>query len=459
MNPITVKRDPGLTKPELSVLHNTEQEKDTRIDQTKVFGTLVPLISIDGIAIDFHEIRTLSIDNSPTSKLPSCSFSFNDSKGLFKNYHTNPSYIQVIIIPPFDNAYKKINLVFDIAKFNVDGSEIDGSGTYRCNELYDTAFECLGSDVSTYNLFDTISEKTKLGFAGNIESSEDKRFINIAHKSYLDTLNFEIGKSIANENTVLDYWVDYWDYINLCNIFNLYEVTGSGDNVNNPAELTKVWVASNVNAVTTTEEVTPMQVECTFTNHPALSSTELIIKNYELITNNTKYKSAGTSRVISIYNNGTKEWVDHTIEIKDDIAPSESSKIKDKENIKTAKKTTFEYTGEQYEEYDAYFSGIARDTYMRKISKKIHKFTLTKPILGLLRGDTFEVIYFENDSIKTAYEEGSKELKQHSGNNNLPKSEDLTKNEEVSGKFKVIGTSIHFDNVDGFEFEVYSIKI
>ena len=449
MQTITVKRDPGLKKPELSVLHNTEQEKDTRIDQTKIFGTLVPLISIDGIAIDFHEVRTLKIDNSPTSKLPTCSFAFIDSKGLFKNYHTSPSYVQIIIIPPFDNAYKKINLVFDIAKFNVNGSDIDGTGTYRCDKLYDTAFECLGSGVSTYDLFNMISEKTQLGLAGNIESSEDKRFINIAHKSYLDTINFEIGKSIANENTVLDYWVDYWDYINLCNIYSLYEVTGSGNPSTPP--LTKVWISSNTDAVTTSEEVIPMEIECTFTNHPTLSTTELTIKNYELITNNTKYKSAGTGRVISVYNNTTKEWVDHTVE----MAENGKDKIK---------RTTFEYTGEQYEPYDAYFSSIARDTYLRKISKKIHKFTLTKPILGLLRGDTFEVIYFENDAIKTAYEANSKELQEYSNGktedkNKLIKTEDLTKNEEVSGKFKVIGTSISFDNVDGFEFDVYSIKI
>ena len=238
----------------------------------------------------------------------------------------------------------------------------------------------------------------------------------------------------------------------------MYEVTGSGNPSTPP--LTKVWISSNTDAVTTSEEVIPMEIECTFTNHPALSTTELTIKNYELITNNTKYKSAGTGRVISIYNNATKEWVDHTVEME------ENSKDigKDKENVKPARKITFEYTGEQYEPYDAYFSSIARDTYLRKISKKIHKFTLTKPILGLLRGDTFEVIYFENDAIKTAYEANSKELQEYSNGktedkNKLIKTEDLTKNEEVSGKFKVIGTSISFDNVDGFEFDVYSIKI
>lgn len=470
---IKVLRDPSLKKPKIEVLHNTEQEKDTMVDQTKVFGTMVPLVAIDGIAIDFSEVQTLRIENTFSTKLPTCEFSFLDSKGLFKNYYsTKAHYIQIIILPPFDNAYKKINLVFEISKFNVDSStiaEISGTGIYKCNELYDSRFEFLGSNISTFNLFNTISENTKLGLASNITEStiDDKRFMNIPHISYKDLMESEITKSGTNENIVLDYWIDYWDYLNINNIFELFT-----SNSQNKTELTKVWVASNNMAVSTVDNVEPVKVDMALSNHPALSGTDLFIKDHSIEQNITKLKNSGTSKVLSIYNNNTKEWVDHTIE----ISKTETSNNSDSEFLTEPTKTTFEYTGELYENYDSYFSNRARETFLKKITKEIHYFTLTRPILGVLKGDTFEVHYFTNDSINTDYQDADKDTRTYlkkednnntnnPSNNNQPNSnslnniENLTKNTEVSGIFKVLGSTIHFDNSDGFEFVIEALKI
>ena len=462
---IKVLRDPSLKKPKIEVLHNTEQEKDTMVDQTKVFGTMVPLISVDGIAIDFSEVQTLRIENTFSTKLPTCTFSFLDSKGLFKNYYsTKAHYIQIIILPPFDNAYKKINLVFEISKFNVDSStiaEISGTGIYKCNELYDSRFEFLGSDISTFELFNIISEDTKLGLASNITEStiDDKRFINIPHISYKDLIDSEITKSGATENIVLDYWVDYWDYLNINNIYNLFH--------SDKPELTKVWVASNNSAVSTTDNIEPVKVEMALSNHPALSGTDLFIKDHSIEQNITKVKNSGTSKVLSIYNNNTKEWVDHTIEISLNEGSNNSNKNSESEFLTEPTKTTFEYTGELYENYDSYFSSKARETYIKKITKEIHYFTLTRPILGILKGDTFEVHYFTNDSMNTDYREADEETRtylkenENSGNTNdsLNNIENITKNTEVSGIFKVLGSTIHFDNSDGFEFVIEALKI
>lgn len=463
---IKVLRDPSLKKPKIEVLHNTEQEKDTMVDQTKVFGTMVPLISIDGIAIDFSEVQTLRIENTFSTKLPTCTFSFLDSKGLFKNYYsTKAHYIQIIILPPFDNAYKKINLVFEISKFNVDSStiaEISGTGIYKCNELYDSRFEFLGSDISTFELFNTISEDTKLGLASNMTEStiDDKRFINIPHISYKDLIDSEITKSGAAENIVLDYWVDYWDYLNINNIYNLFH--------SDKPELTKVWVASNNSAVSTTDNVEPVKVDMALSNHPALSGTDLFIKDHSIEQNITKVKNSGTSKVLSIYNNNTKEWVDHTIEISLNEGSNNSNKNSESEFLTEPTKTTFEYTGELYENYDSYFSSKARETYIKKITKEIHYFTLTRPILGILKGDTFEVHYFTNDSMNTDYQDSDKDTRtylkegnENSGNTNdsLNNIENITKNTEVSGIFKVLGSTIHFDNSDGFEFVIEALKI
>ena len=463
---IKVLRDPSLKKPKIEVLHNTEQEKDTMVDQTKVFGTMVPLISVDGIAIDFSEVQTLRIENTFSTKLPTCTFSFLDSKGLFKNYYsTKAHYIQIIILPPFDNAYKKINLVFEISKFNVDSStiaEISGTGIYKCNELYDSRFEFLGSDISTFELFNIISADTKLGLASNITEStiDDKRFINIPHISYKDLMDSEISKSGANEKVVIDYWIDYWDYLNINNIYSLF-------NSDKP-ELTKVWAASNNSAVSTTDNIEPVKVDMALSNHPALSGTDLFIKDHSIEQNITKVKNSGTSKVLSIYNNNTKEWVDHTIEISLNEDSNKSNKNTEySEFLTEPTKTTFEYTGELYENYDSYFSSKARETYIKKITKEIHYFTLTRPILGILKGDTFEVHYFTNDSMNTDYREADEETRtylkenENSGNTNdsLNNIENITKNTEVSGIFKVLGSTIHFDNSDGFEFVIEALKI
>lgn len=282
-------------------------------------------------------------------------------------------------------------------------------------------------------------------------------------------MDSEISKSGANENVVLDYWIDYWDYLNINNVFKLF-INNSGSK----PELSKVWVASNNMAVSTVDNVEPVKVDMALSNHPALSGTDLFIKDHSIEQNITKLKNSGTSKVLSIYNNNTKEWVDHTIEVSNISNNQNNNSDSTNEFFVSPTKTTFEYTGELYENYDSYFSNRARETFLKKITKEIHYFTLTKPILGVLKGDTFEVHYFTNDSMNTDYQDADKDTRTYlknednnPSNGNKPNNsnttnintENLTKNIEVSGIFKVLGSTIHFDNSDGFEFVIEALKI
>ena len=68
-----------------------------------------------------------------------------------------------------------------------------------------------------------------------------------------------------------------------------------------------------------------------------------------------------------------------------------------------------------------------------------------------------------NTDYREADEETRTYLKENenSGNTNdsLNNIENITKNTEVSGIFKVLGSTIHFDNSDGFEFVIEALKI
>lgn len=341
--------------------------------QTKIFGIKVPLIAINTTVINFDSIKYFSLKSEGV--LPELVLTVEDKFGLIENIDKPgiDNEVRVQIIPQFDNTYKKINLTFYITNIQVNGTLIRLTCVYKLPDITSSRFESFGK-IDTYNLFKNIATTTKLGFASNISSSEDTRYIYCDNKSFLDLLNDEIQFSKITEG-VLDYWVDLWNNINIVDIKERYETIDSEDDM-------QIWISGQVHETTADIENTPLKIAATITNNPLQEMTEIYVKNYIIQNNPGINVSKGSDRVYAVYEEDKDEYLDHLIQdgdVKNDIF------------IK------YEYLGETYGDYNYLLSKQLRNVFLQKISTNQVKVTMQSPLLGLMRGHKVNFIRYVND--------------------------------------------------------------
>ena len=343
--------------------------------QTSVFGIQVPLIMINKTVIDFDCVRFFSLQSTHT--LPELSLTVEDRFELINNidkpYTDNEVRIQ--ILPKFENAYKKINLTFYINSINVNGSLISISGTYKLPELTSSQFKTFG-EIDTYSLFKKVAQDTKLGFATNITELSDNRYVYCNNKSLLDILNYEIEYSNSTEH-ILDWWIDYWDNINLADVKERYNTVDSDEEL-------KIWVLGQTNEVTVNNTVEPTQVVAVINNHPANTSSELFVSSYKNILSTGSSISEGTDVVYGVYEDNKSEYIDYLVQdgdIKHDIF------------------LKYNYMGEAYGDYNYILANCLRRSYLKKMNLESIKVTMPTPVIALMRGHKVNFLRYENNDI------------------------------------------------------------
>lgn len=342
--------------------------------QTSVFGIQVPLIMINSVVIDFDAVQYFSLKSE--GSIPELSMIVEDRYKLIENIdkprHDNE--VRVQILPKFDNAYKKIDLTFYITNIKVNGSIISVNCMYKVPDLTISRFKSFG-EIDTYSLFRNSATETKLGFATNISMLSDNRFIYCDNKSFLDIMNDEIQYSNSTDH-ILDWWIDFWDNINLVDIKERFETIDSNDDI-------MIWVAGQVNEVTIDNEIQPIQIPAILTTHPSFSNSELFVKSYNILNNPGSFITTGSDKLYSVYEESKNEYLDYLLQ-NGDIASDIFTK--------------YEYIGENYGDYNYLLAKRLREAYIQKINSECIKVSLKSPILGLMRGHKVNFIRYVNDS-------------------------------------------------------------
>lgn len=341
--------------------------------QTKIFGIQIPLIMINNTVIDFDAVKYFSLKSA--GKLPELIMTVEDRYQLINNIDkpSNDNEIRIQILPKFDDTYKKINLTFYTSSIKVNGSLIKIIGSYKLPQLTSSQFKTFG-EIDTYTFFKTSAELTSLGFASNISECNDIRYIYCDNKSILETLDSEIQYSNISDH-ILDYWIDFWDNINLVDIKERYNSIDSDKDIS-------VWISGQINDVNADVEFTPMKVPAVITNNPSLSSSELFVKDYVIDNNSGSQISKGTDKVYGIYEDSKSEYLDYLLQdgdVKEDIF------------------TRYEYLGESYGEYNYLLAKSIRLGFIQKMNTEKIKVTLNSPLLGLMRGHKVNFIRYVND--------------------------------------------------------------
>ena len=446
MAQITVIRDPSVKQSNIVASLDTtsasvtgdalDNENYTMNDQLKVVGIQSPLIAINGLTIEWNDIYSLVLDG--TGVFPIISFSFVDKRGRFTQLMGpgRDNEFRIQILPAFENAYKKINLTFFIDTMDLHDGMIRGTGVYKNLALTDTRFKALG-ELSTYDLCDKISVDTGLGFAGNVRSTEDTRYMYCNYESYGNVLKEEIGKSGANKAYVYDVWVDFWNYLNLCNVYDRV------NSVDGPEDM-KVWVSSDVTGIRQNDSNTPQLMDALLTNMPSVTGSELLVRDYSVINTPQNNELYGTYNCVSVYEENKKECINHVLKDKDAAMDKFQS---------------FSYLGEVYGDYNYLLAGKTREFYLAKIKSQMIEVELQYPLLGVIRGDQLRFVWFDNNSGNTYTFEMLKDgkiikdfdkynlgwLKELLPDNPDPGVGRLIPNLQYSGQYTVMGISLEYD--------------
>lgn len=414
--------------------------------QTSVFGVQVPLIMINNTVIDFDAIKQFSLKSSGV--LPELSITVEDRYELITNIDKPglDNEIRIQILPRFDNAYKKINLTFYTSSISVSGKNIRLTGSYKLSKLTSTQFKSFGK-ISTYNLFKNAAIETNLGFATNITNTNDERFIYCNNKSLLELMNSEIQFSDTTTG-ILDYWIDFWDNINLADIKERYTTVDASKDI-------EIWVAGSVHEVGKDNEPQPIKIEACLSNHPGFNNSELYVKNYKIVNNPGIQMIYGSDKVYATYEENKNEYIDYLLQdgdIKNDIF------------------TKFEYLGEIYGDYNYLLSKSIREGFLQKMNSESIVVTLQSPLLGLMRGHKVNFIRYVNNSLienklKSLEEKG---LIDRNINSNIPLDEydsmpgtsngRFRLDRSVSGQYLISEVNISYSKETSWEYKLTLVR-
>ena len=393
--------------------------------QTMLQGVCAPLLSICGVVFDFQQIHTMELRCD--GRTPSIYLVVRDDEHILGNLSKpgRDNEIRLQILPPFDEAYKKINLTFFIDSISVLGSQVRVSGRYKVPDLYSSRLMSFG-EINTYDFFKQVAADCKLGFASNCESNDiDKRYIYANNISYLDLMNKQIATS-GDQTNIYDYWIDLWNNINLANIYERYNTQDTDEDM-------LVWIQKGfTNDISRSDKIEPIQQALVLNNsNSEMGPLKLI--SYNLITNSGKAMRSGTDQVYSYYKNG--EVIDTLVQ---------------DGNVKKDIFTSYVYLGENIGSFDYLVSRSIRSSFFDIIRCNKLEVVMSFPNLAIMRGHQCKVVWYDNDfstkiDQKNIKSEAETNIPLNTQEEELSEPNAQVINKQISGQYLIDAVVIRYD--------------
>lgn len=424
---IEVKHDHKLQFPTITIpkYNELDDEGPNIARQTNIEGIFVPLFRFNNLSITFEMVDSMRMTCNPT---PSIRVTIRDFLDFIKIMDTpgldNILYMQ--IIPPFDDAYKKIQLAFYITNSSIDGNMVTLDGVYYIPRFFDTVMKPYGM-ISTYELFDSISNDYSLGFCSNVDETSDERYIYNPNRSVTDFMNNEIEYA-GGDGHVFAWWIDFWNNINLVDLFKEYNELYSDEDM-------QIWLFDNFKA-TDNEENKPYKQIAAFSNHPAFISSPMYIDDYTPIS---------MSSLITDCNFETFSM---------DKMESSSILIQDGD-VHNNIFTKYQYGGEVFGDFNYLSQRACRNMFLNKINSQCIEVVTKIPMLGLIKGDHVNVWWYDIGN-QTAQNIDMSDIETNASVPDDPKDAreadvPILINKTISGQYYIV--DIEFNYIGGMNWE------
>ena len=422
---IEVKFDNTLKLPHIVMpLYNETPDNDPQAgtsgsgSQTKMDGIFAPLFRLNNLTIPFQQVVSMELTSDI---VPHLSVVIDDTLSLSKTLDTptNDNYIQLQILPQFDNAYKKINMTFYMTDVEIRGSRIFIEAVYSVPNLWDTSMEAFGK-LSSYEFYETVARKLNLGFCSNISNTTDRRYIYSTNNNIVTLMGNEIEYSGDNEH-VYDVWVDWWNNINFIDLYNEYKLVEKDENMH-------VWIyPTDYNVSDDTDAMMPIEVVATIGNAPNLMNNQLYTPTYTPVS----MSGMVTDQIIEIFkleDRTTENIVVVDGDIHNDIFKS------------------YVYYGENVGEYNYLYQKATRQMFLNKINGQCIEVSLRRPMLGLTRGGKVNFIFYDINKYTSQGDQIENKIE-----SNIPLPDDIITddcryivNRSVSGQYYIMDSTIRY---------------
>ena len=240
--------------------------------------------------------------------------------------------------------------------------------------------------------------------------------------TYVIRVENEIRMS-GSETCILDAWIDFHNYLILCDIYERYNALESD---------LKVWtMPSSIPDTESNAPVEPREEDAIITNAIALRNSQLFVGDYTVRSNSGSSIKNGTDKVLESYYMNNNE--------------SSSILIQDGD----IKKDTFVksvYMGEIFGDYDYFSAEVCRKAYIQKITSNTIEVALSTPLLGLERGQRVNFRWYEVNELAQAIKDNKRiETNVPDVEGETENKEYMTLNKQVTGQYLIIGTTIRFN--------------
>ena len=383
---VVVKFDPTLELPEIKMFLNNPGEdetdddsaRDTQMQQSKIYGIMAPLIKVNETPVPISSVVSMELT---CKKMPMVSVVINDTLGLIETFdkpRPDNGRLQIQILPPFDNAYKKVNITFYITDSEIEEGMITLTGVYDVPGLHDNKMKAYG-EITTYEFFEQVARDYQLGFASNLSGTDDKRWIYIPNTKVQSILTRECKYGGGNEDVMLDWWIDYWNNLNLVDI-------KERNNTIDKKEDMQTWILpSRLPKTESTDTNEPFRTEALVTNSEVFRDTQAYISTYQT-QNNSGGNLGGTDRVVEFYKTEDLETDNYLLQNKDMV---------------NSIYLRYDYIGENFGDYEYLLHASCRSAFMKKINSQKVIVDLFTPSLGLARGSKVNFYWYNvNEMIK-----------------------------------------------------------
>lgn len=318
--------------------------------QSRENGSWAPYIKINNIPIEPGEITSFILNTS--GFIPSISFVFDDLKKTFHldSLPRDGDVINVRITSRQEDTFKDIRADFDITSFrgtsttNTNPNEARTyivNGVLKVPELNAEACFSYPTGTSVEHL-KKIATELKLGFASNVDASDDKmtrlcpyisknNFIrDIISHSYVDDDSFQVGN------------IDPYYYLNFVNLNKVF-------NSHNELENTLVNMFGTDFNVTPKDgnDLNKIKAQMVLSNHLDWGGSSQYIASYQIINNSTAISlSNGYSRKLQYFENNSKENL-----VTFDVQALSSKKMKELEEPLKGRRDEDRYKKEVKQKY------------------------------------------------------------------------------------------------------------
>lgn len=383
---ISVKFDPTIELPDIQMpIYSETEANDPKvsehdvsiIQQTKLDGIMVPLVRINNQTIFYTQIihMELSCDD-----MPKLYIEINDQLGLIKNLDTPgwDNMLQLQILPPFDGGYKKINLLFYMTNVRIDGFIMRISAVYHVPKLWDCRMEAYGK-ISTYEYLEKMAKELGLGFASNMNSIDDARYIYNPMRSIPSNISSVVSYAHNGKDdnkSIFAWWIDYWNTLNFVNVYDEYNEIVPEDQMLIWVQDTGLHPAGDDNSGGLTQMIAALN------NHPATGQTAMTISEYTPV-----YSSMGaTDQIFETWHIDEQDYQTTYIENGDAM-----------DNIYK----NYQYGGEVFGDYDYLARTAARSMFLSKMNSQTIRTSISVPTLGRIIGDKINVWWYDSDNYIT----------------------------------------------------------